>query len=54
MVATTNGCEMVWPSPIGSASSAYACERTMLGHEELTRDPRHGRQDALVGDPAPA
>ena len=53
MSATMYGCEIVCPSPIGSAASAYAPSRSSRRDEELARHASHRGEHALVLDAAP-
>ena len=46
--ATTNGGEMVWPLPIGSAISRYACSRCVGRHKLVARRVPHRSDHALV------
>ena len=49
MRATTSGCEIVWPEPIG-ARRCPTPRTAVRGHEALARDRADRLEHALVGD----
>ena len=53
MTATMNGCEIVWPSAIGSARSAYAPAWLVGSDEEVPRDASHRVEHAPIVNAAP-
>ena len=42
-----NGCDMVWPRPIGMGLFAYAIEQDQLGSEQMAFGLPHGLKDPL-------
>ena len=42
-----NGCDMVWPRPIGIGLSAYAMEQDRSGNEQMAFRLPHGVKDPL-------
>ena len=49
MRATTSGCEIVWPEPIGSGTLSHASAGEVRRDELLARDGLHRLHHPLVG-----